>query len=446
MIAGIPILVREPAGYLRSELELLAQTSRDAERRRDSLDKVGTDAGLPGVSLDRHRDLLNAEIAQAETFLALLEPTVAGMGADSSEALGARPSGWTTEALLPYLLRDWTSTAELEAVSDRIGAALKHLFPDPANTSVVFAACGAGGLLAEIPADFDRVLGYDLTLPVLGAARCLLDGNSLEIALPRAIKEAGRITLRKRDPRSPSARVDLVAMDALDTAFADGSVDCVITSFLIDLIPDPAKLADEISRILGRDGILINYGPSGPLKAFWRFDQPETAAFLEAAGFTVVSAEAYRATYLDLSRDCPSWSFQNHVCYLTCARKAVPAAERPSLASPLPTELPEIIPIHFPGAKLIRRQGLGSQPTHTTIFRHEGIPGRVNTVRIGADAARIMALVDGQRTVSAIAELLARETPALPVDVVCRAFERYFQQRLLSWRRCPPKEPTARPG
>lgn len=434
IVAGIPILVREPAGYLRSELALLTRTSHDARWRLDSLDRVGRDAGLPEASIHRHRDLLNTEIAQAETFLELLQPAAEALGDDTGEAQAARTSGWTTDALLPYLLRDWTSTSELEAVSARIGAALKLVFPDPSDKSVVFAACGAGGLLAEVASDFERVLGFDLTLPILRAARHLLDGNSLDIALPRAINEAGRITLRKGDSRSAGSNVELAAMDAFDTAFADGSVDCVITSFMIDLLPDPPRLADEISRVLCSDGVWINYGPSGPLKAFRRFDKAETAAFLEAAGFTVLGAEAYRATYLDLSRDCPSWSFQNHVCYLTWARKTGHGRERPGVASPAPSELAGIVPVHFPGATLIHRQGLGAHATDTKIFRHEGIPGRVNSVQIGGDDARIVALVDGKRTVKDIADLLKRETPALPQDAVHRALERFFQQQLLTWR------------
>jgi SAM-dependent methyltransferase len=434
VIADMPILVRNPAGYLRSELALLTRTSHRARQRKDSLDRVGRETGLPDASLERHRDIADTEIAQAEMFLALLEPATQALGDDVGEALEARPSGWTTDALIPYLLRDWTSTSELEAMHARIGAALEQAFPDPSGKSVVFAACGAGGLLAEVAVGFGRVVGFDLTLPVLRAARHLLDGNSLAIALPRAINQTGHVTLRKRDPGSASSHVELAAMDAFDTAFADGSVDCVVTSFMIDLIPDPPRLADEIARILCRYGVWINYGPSGPLKAFWRFDQTETAAFLEAAGFTVVGAEPHRATYLDLSRDCPTWSFQNHVCYLTWARKTGPGLERPGPASPGPTELPEIIPIHFPGANLVQRRGLGEQPTQTTTFRHEGIPGRPMSVQVEADAARILALVDGKRTVKDIAGLLERETPALSGDIVYRAFGRYFQQRLLSWR------------
>ena len=110
-------------------------------------------------------------------------------------------------------------------------------------------------------------------------------------------------------------------MDAFDAAFADGSVDCVITAFLLDLIPEPRRLADEIHRILRDDGVWINYGPSGPLKALWRFDQTEGAAFFEATGFSVISAEAFRTTHLDVSRDFPSWSFQNHLCYFDIGEK-----------------------------------------------------------------------------------------------------------------------------
>src|SRR5262249_20959795 len=153
---------------------------------------------------------------------------------------------------------------------------------------------------------FERVLGFDLTLPVLRVARHLLDGKSLDLALARAITQTGRITLRGREDRPPIPHVELVAMDALDTAFADASIGCVVASFLIDLFPEPRRLAREIHRILCDNGVWINYGPSGPLQAFLRFDQRETAAFLEAAGFTVSAAEAYRTTYLDLSRDCPS--------------------------------------------------------------------------------------------------------------------------------------------
>jgi SAM-dependent methyltransferase len=393
-----------------------------------------TRSGLSEISLERHRDVIGAEIAQAETFLGLLEPATQWVGDQAGEPLGARRSGWTVDALLPYLLRDWTSTPELEAISTRIGAALKQVFPEPSGTSVVFAACGAGGLLAEIPPGFERVLGFDLTFPVLRTARHLLDGNSLDLAMARATKQTGYVTLRRREGRKSSPNVELVAMDALDTAFADGSIGCVVTSFLIDLFPEPRRLASEIHRILCDNGIWINYGPSGPLQALLRFDQTESAAFLDAAGFTVIGAEAYRTTYLDLSRECPSWSFQNHVCYLTSARKTGAAREKSVRRMPNAAEIPEIVPQHFPGANLIQRQNLEAEQTPITILRHNGVPGRTISLEITSDSARIMMLVDGKKTVDQIAGLFNRDATLLPRDEIFRAFSHYFEQGLLSWR------------
>ena len=335
VVGGIPILVGEPARYLHSEIILLACASRDARVRRDLLEGTGRDQGLPEVSLARHRDVLDATIARAETLLVLLEPAAKALQAlpdAAGESLGAWRSSWEFNSLFPYLARDWTNTSELEAMNSTIGAALREVFPDPSGKSVVFAGCGAGGLLAETSSDFERVLGFDLALPLLATARHLLDGKSLDLPLPRAIIESGRISLRKRDPAAATSHVELLAMDALDTAFVDGSIDCVVTSFLMDLIPDPRKLADEIHRILSNNGVWINYGPSGPVGARWRFDQTETAAFFEATGFTAIRSEAHRTTYLDLSRDCPRWPFRSHICYLTSARKTGRRGERPSAA------------------------------------------------------------------------------------------------------------------
>jgi SAM-dependent methyltransferase/uncharacterized protein YbaR (Trm112 family) len=434
VIDGIPILVRKPVRYLRSELAHLTQTLEHARQRRALLERDGRDLGLPDASIDRHRDVIDAEIAAIKMFLTLLESAAQATVDGEAESLSVRRSGWTVESLLPYLLRDWTSTSELEAISSRISAALKQSFPDPSSKSVVFAGCGAGGLLAEIPLDFEHILGFDLTLPVLAAARRLLDGTSLELALPRTINPAGGITLRRRDGGLTNPNIELAAMDALDTALADGSVDCVVTSFLIDLMPEPPRLAGEIRRILASDGVWINYGPSGSLKTFWRFDRTETAAFLDMAGFTVTGAEAFRSTYLDLSRDCPSWSFQSHICYLTSARKKEYIGTEQIVMGPMPVELPEVIPKHFPGASLIQRQSLDAARTCTTLLRHEAISGRIRSSEISPETARVMTLVDGKRTVSEIAKLLGQETPALPADEVISAIAHYFEQGLLTWR------------
>ncbi len=435
VIAGVPILVREPEPYMRAARATLAQTLADARQSRENLDQCAQGLGLPDASLARHRDVIDAEIARAATLLELLDLAEVPPNDDDGTAVYARPTGWAADGLLPYLLRDWTDTSELAAAAARIGAALTQAFPDRSATSIVFAACGGGGLLAQIGPAFKRILGFDLTLPVLLAARRLLDGENLELALPRCINTAGRITLRRSERQSARTAIDFAAMDAFDTAFARGSVDCVVTSFLIDLIPDPRGLAREIHRVLRSDGVWINYGPSGPLKALWRFDSREASDFIEEFGFTVTATESYRATYLDLSRDCPAWSFQNHLCYLTCARKnGEPAVKATGSRVPDADALPAAVPRHFPAAELIERRKFEHEARRSIVLRHEGVPGRPQSIAVGSDAPRLLALVDGMRTVGEIAELLAREQPLQPVDETLRAFAHYFSQGLLSWR------------
>jgi len=437
VVGGIPILVRDPSHYLSSERAALAQTLEQARRSRANLEQLARSAGLPNESLMRHGDVIDAEVARGMTLLDLLDGAGVAPADDDAPTLFPRPTGWTVDALLPYLLRDWTDTPELEAMSTRIGAALAYAFPEPSAVSVVFAACGAGGVLAQVDSAFARILGFDLTLPVLLAARRLLDGGQLQLALPRCISSAGRITL-KRPARQPArGSIDLAAMDVFDMGLSDGSVDCVVTSFLIDLIPDPRQLAREVHRILRSDGIWINYGPSGPLKALWRFDGTEIRDFLGEFGFTVTSSDAYRTTYLDVSRDCPAWSFQNHICYLTCARKSGEVATgKVSAAEPDAVALSATIPQHFPGAQLIERRGFGPEAKRTILLRHEGVPGRPQSIEVGDEAPRLLALVDGRTTVGEIADRIAAEKPSQSVEQTLRAFAHYFRQGLLT-RRSP---------
>lgn len=247
------------------------------------------------------------------------------------------------------------------------------------------------------------------------------------------MNEAHRISLRRRDRQSGKSAVKLLAMDVLDTAFPDGSVDCVVTVFLTDILPDPRALADEIHRILSEDGVWLNYGPSGNnLKALWRFDQTEGAAFFNAAGFTVIETEAHRVTNLDVRSACPAVSFRNVVCYLTMARKTGQPGERLTRTPAGPSEVAPIIPRHFPGAHLVHP--LETAEEGKILFHHERVPGRGESWQIGGRAARILTLVDGKRNVRDIAELLSRRNSSDPIEETLRVFARLFDQGLLSWQ------------
>jgi hypothetical protein len=431
----LPILVAEPAAYVRSELGLLTRAMAAARQRLGSLEEIARTVGLPSQSSDRHRDVIEAEIERTEVFHALLSPLAESAGDGQAQLRGARqPAGWSLDALLPYLMRDWAGTPEFKSLAERIGEAVGIVFPRAGDKTLVFAACGAAGLLSTVGADFGRVLGFDLALPIVLAARHLLDGQRLELRLPRTIYEPGRIRLGEGRLEPASRNIRLAAMDALDTALPAGSVDCFVTSFMTDLLPEPRRLALEIHRALREGGIWINYGPSGPLTALWRFDQPECAGFMTDAGFAVLASAAHRSTYLDLTVHCPTWSFQNHVCYMTTAIKIGPPKPIGATPVPLPwTAVGNLVPRHFPGAAIVERRGLGTDVASSKVFRHDGVRGRSQSWEIGPDAARILALVDGKRTAGTLADQLEREA-GHPSEQTLRVLAKWMEGGLLRGR------------
>ena len=421
ILSGVPILVGDPSLYVTSEIASLRRGAEDARQKASFLDRVAGDLGLTGAAIDRHRDVLDAEIAQIETLLGLIEPLAAPA---EGKAGGRRSSGWGFDGLLHYLLRDWLGTPELDAQCAAIGAAVARVLPDPGEKTVIFAGCGAGGLVARLAGGFGRAIGFDLALPFLVAARRLLDGGTLDVAVSKTLHASGRVSLGG----TKAAPVGLLAMDAFDTAFPDGVADCVVTAFFLDLLPDPRKLAAEIHRILAAGGVWINYGPSGPMKALWRFDGAEMQAFLETSGFAPIEIEALRATYLDLSREFPSWGYRSHVCTLTAARKAGPPASPPETPPSL-VDLPDIIPENLPGAVLVRRHPLTGDRSAKIVLHHERIAGRSESFDVSEEMADLLALVDGKCSLQDIVSPLDRPEEAVQL------FADGFRRGLLTWRR-----------
>src|SRR3954451_10743483 len=113
VVAGIPLLVREPVNYFQAERAALLSAAREARRRRELLDGDGIYAGLPEPSRKRHRDVSETQEAQVEALLALIEtPGLEPKPGDGGDGTQAMRPGWDFETMLPYLLRDWGDAPE----------------------------------------------------------------------------------------------------------------------------------------------------------------------------------------------------------------------------------------------------------------------------------------------------------------------------------------------
>jgi len=102
------------------------------------------------------------------------------------------------------------------------------------------------------------VVALDVWLPVLRLARAQLDGQP--IPWPRRIE--GR-SFQLDEPRSFPAVSDvtLVVGDAQDIPLHDASVDIVLALNVIDNVPSPRMVLDELERVLRPGGLLVLGSP-----------------------------------------------------------------------------------------------------------------------------------------------------------------------------------------
>ncbi len=111
---------------------------------------------------------------------------------------------------------------------------------------------------------------------------------------------------RERVSRKNVRNVRLVQMDAADLKFADGSFDIVYAPYLISVVPDPIRVAQEMRRVCRPGGriIFLNHflSPNAALSRVERWISPLTVhigfkadldlpAFLAQADLTPVSIE-----------------------------------------------------------------------------------------------------------------------------------------------------------
>jgi phosphatidylethanolamine/phosphatidyl-N-methylethanolamine N-methyltransferase len=111
---------------------------------------------------------------------------------------------------------------------------------------------------------------------------------------------------RERAARKESRHVRLLQMDAADLKFADGSFDIVYAPYLISVVPDPVKVAEEMRRVCRPGGriIFLNHflSPNPILSRVERLISPFTIhigfksdldlpAFLAQSGLHPISIE-----------------------------------------------------------------------------------------------------------------------------------------------------------
>lgn len=254
VIGGVPVLVADATRCVADGATWLRTTAR-------GLRGVGMALGARS-SNDRRRDALqrtahgmceNARVFEciAEAILPSTGPVV-GRPIDREGYLG----------FLRNVIVDRSYSTFTEPLIASKVTAIGPLVANESTGPLVVLGCGAGRMADELAKSSPNVVGVDLSLPLLVAAR-LMEEHPMTVYAPHEtnVRSASEI-YPALELRRPAVGARLVAADALRLPFFDGSISALVSDYFTDVVP-PTRLLKEARRVLEPGGIFVHFGPLG---------------------------------------------------------------------------------------------------------------------------------------------------------------------------------------
>ena len=214
IIDQVPIVMANPAAYLRSEIATVVE--------RDLPPEVCA--------------LLVADGPDEAHYARLLEHLSIYMDAHWGDR--ARPSdGFAAAALIERL-----------AGLPRVELAVE-------------LGCSAGRIVAELAVNADRVVGVDINFGTIRRARGLLDGATVAYGRRMIGRHYLRVEADAGDRTVASERRQLVCGDALDPPLVQGMFDRVVALNVLDSVRQPRQLLSVVDGLCAPHGEVILSSP-----------------------------------------------------------------------------------------------------------------------------------------------------------------------------------------
>lgn len=319
-IGGIRVLVAKPYRLLRLQAGRVAEKKETTAGHRRRLAETQGD-GHPPEAWSRALEGYDGWLANLDLLDRLLQPARDHLATQPAPASPLDDflleSGWPSYDMLGYFYRDWSDTKEARLVTDLVtGALAKHGSGE--REAIAVLGCGACRLVHDLSDLFPAVFGVELAVDSLLLARALLDGAqvNLHFNFPRPHIPIEQKVVRIEGPARRADSIELVAADVSRLPFASGSLQYVITQYLLDIIANPESVFREIRRVLAPGGLWINFSnlseSNSPLavRAFDQVNNLDRASFLRQHGFVLREESMHRFNYLDLAGLSP-WAAVN---------------------------------------------------------------------------------------------------------------------------------------
>lgn len=395
--ARIPWLFRDPESV---RLEWRARYNgflhaSSAEQLR--LQKALNDTRRSKTAAARIAQLAQAREAQRKQIVELLGPLK--LGATRTEPTldrtgvlhGRLPKRHGLTSYYDHVFRDWSwENGENESLAECVHRVL-HKRPAFKAGKVLTLGAGAGRLSYDLHCRYAPELSVALDWnPLLTfVASRVIHGDKLALhEFPIAPLDKASFAVRRScaAPEAlPASRASFafVLADALDAPFKPASFDTVVTSWLVDVVPQSfTDCVRTVNRLLKKGGTWVN---TGSLAFFhrdvtWCHSQEEAVELVTANGFDVVATERETVPYLQ--SPASGHGRVERVFSLMAVKTA--DAQAPERAEYLPPWL---------------------------LDAHQAVPDLDEFVVASAHRllqAQILAAVDGRRSIEEIAQLVAK--------------------------------------
>lgn len=339
-IGGVDVLALDHHDLLQSYVRGLAERHREVAANQAKL-AAWAGATPAGEALALAHAGYDGQLANLRTVKRALAPVEEYLAAHPR-----RPSllgdfrladrGWPSLTMLGYFYVDWATGAERQELSEIFSRAVERHCAGRRDSAAVLG-CGACRVVYDLAALFPTVFGVDLAVDSLLLAAALLDGASMEVrfSFPRPQIPVSQHAVTLHGPAERRQGIRLVAADAVRLPFAAGSLDCVLTPYLLDIVGNPNAVMAEVRRALAPGGVWLNFSnlteKSSPraMRAFHQLDNLDLASFLRRNGFTLLEQGVHRFAPADLSGLSPWAVTQVESPLFFAARRDAPALPEP---------------------------------------------------------------------------------------------------------------------
>ncbi len=322
-VLGVPLLSEESESF-KSMLSFEAyDVLIGLKELIQSLEQQSRSTNILKLTRERLKNLIQGYSDELKILESLFRPL--GQNSlpfsDLATRYQRRRSGHLLTRHLELVGRDWSwGEKEIKAAIDLTQEVVRE---KPEVSQIL--ALGAGA--CRYPFELHHWLNVDFTLCVdisptlLACAKKIVSGECLEwIDFPIVPKNLESFVYRSKPKTSrPNTKgFNFLVHNIDEWGFKEKSFDCVVTSWLIDVISTPpARLFSLINSVLKPGGYWINLGPLGFNKTHLAhyFSLEETKALIEKAQFKIQNEKFSAVPYLQHPASS-HWRTEHVYCFI----------------------------------------------------------------------------------------------------------------------------------